>query len=401
MWQLNNKLEYMKIIPILVLIFTANIAYAQLGTLPEKPHILIMGVDETDGKTESNRYLVLFEDIISSILRKEIPCAEIITRNDIKIMIQFDRERVLLNPDSESNLEAIGGAMGCNILISLTISKIGDTYFLGGSTLSTRNAKATGKYNGQTDINSLVKSFQKFANDMARDLLAQEICAYKGEFTINSVKTFNDSEEREGLPGQDCEFKATKEENDKTEEKWTFQKVKRVQADANVGFSIDNVKSETEHNTCNHCMVMEGDYFLDQFEPNKANMNFSTVITEKFNANKIANLDPEAKYEQYHAVVKIAFNTLANNYTIHVKAISEPAKWVRKSVYKESGCPYHKNTENEIGATYPVSIDRTFGPFLGSPYEKTLKKTETKTYIDPDSNGKGKTVETVTFNLTR
>lgn len=393
----------MKIILTLVLIFAVSIANAQLGTLPERPHILIMGVDATNGENpvESNRYLVLFEDIISSILRKEIPCAEIITRNDIKIMIQFDRDRALLNPDIESNLEAIGGAMGCNILINITISKIGDTYYLSGSTLSTRNTKAAGKYTGQADINSLVKSFQKFANDMARDLLAQEICAYKGDFTYSLVKTYKDIEENNGLPGIDCEFKKTKKEDDKTEETWIFNKVKRLQAEANVNYTFNFIKSESEHSTCNHCQVMEGDYLLDQFEPNKANMNFSNVITETYSATKIANLDPEAKYEQYHAVVKIAFNTLANNYTIHVKAISEPAKWTKKSVYRESGCPYHKNSENEIGGTYPVSIDRTFGPFLGSPYEKSLKKTETKTYIDPDSNGKGITVETVTFNLTR
>jgi hypothetical protein len=391
-----------KLFLFMLLIFTTVIANAQFGRLPEKPRIYITGVDAVgvNNAGETNKHLTLFEDIVLSALLKEIRCADIVTRDAIRTMMKFDRERVLLTND-ESNFEAIAGAIGCDILICLSISKIGDDYYLSESTLGTRKAQAAGRMNAKTDINAMFNDMTKFANNLVRDLLAMEICAYKGDVTITSVKTFKDSEDRDGLPGQDCEFKATKDEEMKNEDTWSFKKVKRVQSEGKVNINWNSVKKETEHNTCAHCQIMENGYKLDQFEANHANMNSSSEITEKFTVNKMGKLNPEAAFEQYNSMVKIEFNTLANNYTITVKAVSEPAKWTRKVVNTNSGCPYDENFESETGATYPVAIDRTFGPFLGSPYEKTLKQTVTKTIIDPDSKGKGKTTETITFNLTR
>lgn len=384
-----------------ILIFSVTHAGDNLGNMREKPKILILCQKLTKGEDyqKINETTRSFEDAVESQIRKEIPCASVMTYTTIQEMVAFDRTAYTLNPDNGSHLEEILQNLQADIIISLLAYKVGDTYTFNAGTLSTRKASILDK-NTSTG-NKDIYDYGEIARLIVQDLLASEICPYKGEITFSSVKTFKDSEERKGLPGQDCDFKATKSRDDKLEETWTFQKVKRIQAEANVNYSINNIKSEEEHNTCNHCQVKEGDYFLDQFEPNKANMNFSTVITEKYNANKIANLDPKAKYEKCNAEVKIAFNILANNYTIQVKAISEPAKLVKKTVHKESGCPYHKGSEYEEEATYPVPCEKTFGPFIGSPYQKNLKQNVTNTYIDPDSNGKGQTIENITFNLTR
>lgn len=144
---------------------------------------------------------------------------------------------------------------------------------------------------------------------------------------------------------------------------------------------------------------MENDVKLDVFEANKANMRTSTETTETYNANKTAQIDYEG--ERYNAGITIYFDTKANNYSISVKAVTQPAKWTIKNVLTNSGCPYDENFENELGAIFGQKCERTFGPFPGSPYQKSLKQTITKTIIDPDSKGKGKTVETISFNLTR
>jgi hypothetical protein len=145
---------------------------------------------------------------------------------------------------------------------------------------------------------------------------------------------------------------------------------------------------------------MENGYKLDVFEPNRANMKESIVITETYSANQTATVEG-TRLTGTNALIVIHFDTKANNYTITVKAATEPAKWTKKTVNTNSGCPYDKNFENEIGATYAQSFNHTFGPYPGSPYQKNLKQTVTKTIIDPDSKGKGKTVETISFNLTR
>lgn len=225
-----------------------------------------------------------------------------------------------------------------------------------------------------------------------------ELCPYKGEITFSSITTYKDSEERTGLPDPDCEFKATKKEENKTEQTWTFQKLKRYEGTANVNYTIDNRKKVTEYNSCRRCCKMDNGVKIDIFEPGYVNSNSSTVKTETYSATKTASLKG-LRLDGTNALTKITFDTLANNYTITVKAATEPAKWTTKSVTTNSGCPYDENFENELGAIFARKCDRSFGPFPGSPYQKSLKQTVTQTIISED--GKGQTIEKISFNLTR
>jgi hypothetical protein len=391
-----------KIIIYLLLLFTTISANAQFGSLREKPSIYITGMDVAgvSNSAESNKLLSMFEDMVLSAIMKEIKCAKVMSRNAAKSMMQFDRERVIIT-NEESNINAIADAMGADILICLNVSIVGDDYYLGGTTLDNRKKKVGGKYTEKTNEKNFGDGMNKFANDLVRDLLAMEICAYKGELTFSSVSTYTDSEERTGLPNQDCEFKATKKEDNKTVQTWVFKKDRRYKGSSSVNCTINNSKKETQHNTCVHCCKMENGVKLDLFEPGFADKNSSTLITETYSATKTIPLGAPAEYENYSALIKIKFDILANNYTIMVKAVSEPGKYEEKTEEKNSGCPYDENFEKEKNATYPVSCNMTFGPFPGSPYIKSLKQTITRNYTDPDSKGKGKTVETISFNLTR
>jgi len=385
------------------LLFTTISANAQFGSLPEKPRIFITGIDAVGGDNaqEANKHLDLFENILCSALLKEFSCAHIMTRSGLKDMFKFERDRVIIaNPD-ESNINTIVGAMDCDIVICLSILKEGDAYFLTESALGMRKGKVGSRHTTKTDLNNMFNDMEKFVQNMVKDLLLMEICSYKGDISFNSVSTFTDSEERTGLPNQDCEFKATKKEDNKTVQTWTFKKNKRYKGSSSVNCTINNNKKKTEHNTCVHCSKMENGVKLDLVEPGLADKNSSTVITETYSATKTIPLGTPSEYENYSALIKINFDILANNYTITVKAISEPGKYSEKTEEKNSGCPYDENFEKEKNATYPVSCNMTFGPFPGSPYQKSLKQTITRNYTDPDSQGKGKTAETITFNLTR
>jgi hypothetical protein len=129
-------------------------------------------------------------------------------------------------------------------------------------------------------------------------------------------------------------------------------------------------------------------------------MQETTEVTETYLANKTAQVEGTS-LASMNALTIITFNTLVNNYTITIKAVTQPAKWNIKSVNTNSGCPYDENFENELGAIIAKPCNRVLGPFPGSPYQKNLRQSITKTIVDPDSNGKGKTVETISFNLTR
>ncbi len=391
-----------KIIISLLLLFTTVIANAQLGSLPEKPLILIWGIDAAEGANteERNEQMSIFEAIVSTAIEKEIKCAKTITRGTITAMIVKETFRVHVYGLQEDDFEYIMGFFKCDIKICLTITKLGEDYYLGESAIGMRRGKVSGKHVTKTDLSNMYEDMAKFAEKLVKDLLVMEICAYKGDLSFTSVTTFKDSEERTGLPNQDCEFKATKKEENKTIQTWTFKKDKRYQGSSGVNCTIDNSKKMTEHNTCDHCCKMIDGVKVDLFEPGHADKNSSTVITETYSATKTIPLTPN-EYENCSALIRIKFDTLANNYTITVKAISEPGKYTKKTEEKNSGCPYDESFNKEQNATYPVSCDRSLGPFPGSPYQKSLKQTITRNYTDPDSQGKSKTTETITFNLTR
>lgn len=378
----------------------------ELGNMREKPRIMVVCSnpknDKFDNTSMADMQRRAFAQEIANLIKTEFPCANVFTHADIEMKIENDRRVWELNEyahfdnvSEKSFLTEIGGTMNCDIIVSLSSYRLGDNTYLFGRCMSTKSATvfSSNETHGSETSNS------ELAREIIRDLAEREICPYKGEITYSSVTTFKESQERNGLPGQDCEFKATKEEDKKTEENWTFQKTNRIKGTSTVDYSINNYKKETEHNTCNHCKKTENGVQLDVFEPNRADMLTSTETNETYLANKTAPI--EYQDERYSALIRIEFNTRANNYSIIVKAATQPAKWHMKTVTTNSGCPYDENYENELGAIIPKPFERTFGPFPGSPFQKNLKQNDTKTIIDPDSKGKGKTVQTFSFNLSR
>ena len=393
----------MKNTSILILLFFITMAtQAQKVNLPDRKIRILIKRSEIRGIPEAaqlNEYLKSFEHIIAKGLAEELPCVKIIAYQEVCNMMENDRERALAG--EEVSLEDIAGALGCDILISLSIGKMGDAYLLTGSTMMSKNATVLDRNNSKTDIGNMMAEMEKFTSDMARELLAMEICPYKGDFTFTSTYTYDFNEKDTGLPEKDCDFERTTTVKKVKSESWTLQKVTRMQGEGNVVAFFDFNDETKTHSNCYHCQLMEGDYLLDQFEKERATTNESTTITETYNANGLANLNPEAAYEKYHAIIRIAFEKPSNTYTIKVQAISNPGKYTHKSEYRKKGCPYFKDWDNEWGGKYPVSIDRVHGPFPGNPFDKALKQSTTKTYDEKADKGKGQTVETLEFNLTR
>jgi len=394
------------ILLLMVLISSSLFAGNKLSKLRERPVILIQCPprdEKMDGAKELNQLARSFENSIANQIRNEFPCANVQTY--IGIQEAMDRDRIQYNtnelnrvPFNFGHFQDLGSLFNCDVLIVLKAVKYGDKYGFLATTMDPRTGTLAGS--NESHGNKDGDDMGELARSIIKDLVEREICPYKGDITFSSVQTYNDSEERLGLPNQDCEFKAIKKEDNKTEQTWTFKKTKRYEGTADVNYTINNFKEESEQDNCHHCNKMENGYKLDVFEPNRANMKESIVITETYSANQTAIVEG-TRLTGTNALIVIHFDTKANNYTITVKAATEPAKWTKKTVNTNSGCPYDKNFENEIGATYAQSFNRTFGPYPGSPYQKNLKQTVTKTIIDPDSKGKGKTVETISFNLTR
>ena len=392
----------MRTILILLMILITSTLHAQkVVNIRERPRILIKYIrlldEKVEGSEELNNLRSSFETSVAIQIGQEFPCAIINTYTEVQATAARDRIENKGNLGSHSLEDALK-LLECDILISLTSYKLGDKYYFSASDMDPKYGTVRSK-NVSTGKNSSI-DYGELVKQIIRDLVEREICPYKGDISFSSVQTYKDSEERLGLPGMDCEFKATKKKEEKTEQTWTFKKTKRYEGTANVNYTINNYKEETQHNTCVHCNKWENGAMLDIPEPNRADMNSSTVITETYSANQAAVVEG-TRLEGTNAQIVIYFDPKANNYTITIKAATEPAKWTEKTVNTLSGCPYYKNSESEKGATYGMTCKKNFGPFPGSPYQKSLKQNITKTIIDPDSKGKGKTVETISFNLTR
>ncbi|MEI8048420.1 MAG: hypothetical protein WCI92_13630 [Bacteroidota bacterium] len=393
----------MKIATILfILVFPFLAVKAQKFNLPDrKIKILIVSpeVTKVPNANEINGYVGTFEKIVAQALSDNIPCASVITRREIIEWMEYDRMKEMMG--AGGRFDDIAGALGCDILINLTMAEVGGLYYITGSAMSSRNASILERGSRKADIGHLLDEMDKYSNDLVRELLAMEICPYKGDLTFTSAYTYDLAEKDTGLPEKDCDFERDITVKRVKQETWTLKKVSRIQADGNVNAFFDFKDENRMHSNCYHCQVMEGTYLLDIKEKERANITESTTITETYDAKGLAVLDPTAAFEKYHAIIKINFDIPANTYTISVKAISEPGKYNHKTEYRKKGCPYFEDSDNEWGGIYPVSIDRVHGPFPGNPFDKTLKQSITKEYPEKTDKGKGNTVETLEFNLTR
>lgn len=131
-----------------VLLLSAALASAQ--SAPVK--ILISSKTQpASAGQEAQAIASYFENRVQELLMKKYPCAEPLTMGDVKTLLEFDRQRNLLDSNYEGGLQTIADAMGANYYISLTVTPLGSGQVaLNASMMNAANAQAVAKTGSTT-----------------------------------------------------------------------------------------------------------------------------------------------------------------------------------------------------------------------------------------------------------
>jgi hypothetical protein len=66
-----------------------------------------------------------FENRVQELLMDKYPCADPLTMGDVKALLEWDRQRELLDANYQGGLATIAGALGAQYVISLTVAPLG------------------------------------------------------------------------------------------------------------------------------------------------------------------------------------------------------------------------------------------------------------------------------------
>lgn len=331
---------------------------------------------------------------ISSKLQKRVPCARITSSADVADLIDKDRKRSLSDPNYESKLPEISQmSLKPFYLIYLSVYKLAAGYTLIArfnynrcqqmlkEPISECNA-------GDIIADNLNELTTKYTDALAADLLAMDICPYKGEFSVTSNYTMKDDRETQYL--ENCGYSKTTKTNDNGTT-WKLKKSGKNKYEASVDTKIFMEDWYFDKSSCTICSQLDGEKNVVGVINVKTNSTYSQLQQESTNYNFPAD----------SCSVSIIFK---DNKTFFIKVMAvAPKGKVRKLLQtkEETQCTRKSKLENydrfELKANY---IERLFGPFKGEIFDDELSyPTKTEEYRTSDE--KGVTSETISFKFKR
>jgi hypothetical protein len=393
----------------LLIIFLCLFGFVSSGqNLPEisRPKILIIGSAKDGIKNFSADDISgLFENQVEDELIHQITCADFMTYQGIKQMMMIDRTKAILTND-EGNLSMIAGAMGCDYLISLGGYRIGDDYYLTGSTSITRNSKVATRGINTTDKDHFIQAMRKYAQDLARDLLARGICPYLGTISMSTERTSDEIHETGSRCGKDNSgyFRGTKKISNSYLEEVVLEKKGRIQANGSMHASgVDEKMNREFKSGCVNCWTYEGKDVTGIDMTNYTSSDYTVVNREEFKVDGLAPLkDGSNTSKKFPAEVRIEFDTIQGTYEIVVKAVSLEGEYVKSRIVTNiTEC--QKDPEPDEKVTYGkiVPVKYTWGPFKGKPTDKTLQDSKTETDNNKIDGGQTTYISKVNFSFTR
>jgi hypothetical protein len=339
---------------------------------------------------------------LASLLRKELPCFEIILKSDLVDLIKFDRQWVLSGYGDESNLAEIIGQFNCDYFIQLQISCINDKIMITGTRMNERSARVL---NRQTEIgnNENGEFVEKFANDFLENILYSEPCPYKGSIHIEDLETMSTDSIVEkniscgNLAGTNGTEKFTSKEKRNISRKIELNKINKTEAEGSYTSTMNSEYYSTYvNNDCYVCsmdgtdatVITTGD-FSDEVTEN-SRWNISGIASYKTGEDSLVKISEVA--------IHFAKN---GTYTVEVKAVSNYGPFEGSRTTKTNSTCGGQKTKNDDPISYRTNDTFKFnlGPFKGSPFDKRLKENGTMDVSMKNSKEKHKI--TFGFGLTR
>lgn len=292
---------------LLILWYSSNCLFAQR----ERPKLIIsICIDRSSGYDDKGLFDLYSDHLISmlrSAINKEFPCLIVYTMDDLATSIRHDRDRALLQPDYESNLQDIAGAMGADYLVVVEIKSDGKLTSLSSSLLNPGKGEVKERRNtilkksGEDVFDEMEDYVKKYVEEMAKS----EICPFKGKFSLVTTSALKDEKQNQHS-SDDGKYSTSYKYSRVIEEKdiWELDKVSWCGANGDMKHSHKD-EEKTTTTSKGRCLRYEDGSWVDIFE---GWGNSSENYEQKYKSDISGLANASDMDTKYPAIVEIIFD---------------------------------------------------------------------------------------------
>lgn len=332
------------------------------------------------------------ESAVISDLKKEFPCLEVITREQITNKLKYLREMALLGNPASYTIEDVGKSYNTDYMFILkTTQATSDMLRLEVLCYHKKEVAAFEWANAFSSPDSYSEDCESLSKALMERLKRFELCYFRGDVTL-TVETERDtaviSEYMVYCDGFDRQFRKKENFESRTKTVWKLKKTNTEHAEGDVTIFMYEEKSIEEDNPCYKCQSgREGGRSY------KYNSTFN-VDSEGISTESIFDGKPHAD-----ARIKLYFEDNGTfNITINAtsKLFTDKENVEIEATGTCDNIPRETRTENR---DVNVFTNQTFYSFPGKSTDLSLSNSEIKSWIDPVT--REKTTVTIEINLSK
>jgi len=387
-----NKMKKSLLFTLVLLLPVTGVSFGQHSSF----YLGVSWNTEQNGGKYGPAMAEYFEACLHKELINKYPCATLISNNSVHYLLYLERERALLESDhSDENFKAIGSAYGCDYLVKLEITFLGNDAVLNAicchmrtDKVLVRIVKQCQNYNTKGGSLDLI---EKMAAKMVRDLKTREICSFTGNVDI-SFKSVLDTTENEEYEkycngGESKYLKITKH-HVSSEKTWALEKLSYFRTTGTVKEYTLDEQTVTEEDGCYQCP-----------SGRMGGRTYTEKTTTRMNYEGLSRESMENGVHVDDSRIELRFYT-DSTYTLTVAATSKPGTYIETHETHAEGTCDNINTPPETKTkTLEAAAPIILGPYKGCALDPFLKQKETIHKTDPET-GAEVTIE-VHFYLAR
>ncbi|HLP09386.1 MAG TPA: hypothetical protein VK178_14575 [Opitutaceae bacterium] len=370
------------------------------GTRPQTKILIEVAPLKKLGLENPERVVAQLEDLLQTRIGAEFPCTRIKTRH--AILKSLDELRYLAwrgtatdpDPDYQKELTELGSQMAADHLVVLDVTPMGAQWIVNGKWLDARKARALARRmeTAGADTGSLLDAVGRIAEKLVDDAAYFEICGYTGpvKITIHSTRSDNPREERPAACNNMKQtYIKTTSIGSTTDTALDLTRTDRSWATGTLEYASIETEDIEELDPCHQCTPQTWD--LRYFTEHKRTETRITGLSEASSTREHRHTDVRV-YLVFDrgGTFRLELESSSEMGTQHVK-IDRKAEGQCDTDLKEP------KVDERTRITIPFS--HVFGPFDGSPRDRTLSAKRDFPIKDPVT--KETTTISVEFNLSR
>jgi hypothetical protein len=344
------------------------------------------------GDTYGGLYPEFFESAVRDKLKDAFACAEVRTVADLYALIVLEREKALLGVGDDKRVEALGGAFGCDFLISILVTSSKERLIFSAKCMRPDSAMVLARvFMTTTNDDGALDVMKDAAAELVEQLKKFEICPFTGTVKIE-VSSKRGTESREEYAvycnGMDQQYLKVTEISERSSTLLDLQKIKWEYTSGYMKYEDIDSNTIREENGCYKCPSgREG-----------GRISTETVYTRKAveDFSQMSSIGGA-----YTDDIRISLVFLDNNtYLIRVRGASEKnGTWTQQYRLKAEGTCDNRNESPPamVNTGLAIPCNYLFGPYPGRAYSNQLKGSYTTVKNDPVT--KEQTVLLIEFDL--